>query len=79
MKIYSEARPAGGGKVVGVGLDDTDMADVDGWDALPITKKWRLMSDRADIMLVEYMVRRGDISTEFGAQRIREIQAGTPA
>ena len=79
MKVYSEASPAGGGKKYGVGLDDTDMADVEDWDSLGPAIKHKRMSDRADMLLVALMVRRGDISQEFAEQRIREIQQGHPA
>lgn len=79
MRVYSEARPAGGGKTVGIGLDDNDMNDLDGYEYLTPIERWRAMSDRADLMLVEYLVRRGDISEEYAAQRIREIKQGHPA
>lgn len=77
MKAYSEATPSGGGKKYGVELDETDMTTVDGWTNLPLVEKHRAMSDRADILLIDLMRRRGDISSEFAAQRIREIQTGT--
>ncbi len=79
MKVYSEARPGGGGKVIGITLTDDDMGDVEGFDALAAAQKWRALSDRADMMLVEYLLRRGDISQEYAAQRVWEIRKGSAA
>lgn len=79
MQVYSEASPAGGGKKIGVTLDDSDMADVEDWDSLGVAVKHKRMSDRADMLLVALMVRRGDISQEYAEQRIREIQQGFPS
>lgn len=79
MKVYSAAKPAGGGKEYGVGLEDSDMADVEGWDTLGVAEKHKRMTDRADMMLVALMLRRGDISQEFAEQRIREIRQGHPS
>lgn len=77
MQVYSEARPAGGGKVIGITLTDDDMQDVDGWFLLEPAQRFRAMSDRADALIVQYMLRRGDISKEFAAQRIQEIRQGS--
>lgn len=79
MNVYSEARPAGGGKTYGVGLEESDMGDVAGWADLDVAKRHKAMSDRADMLLVMLMLRRGDVSEEYAAQRIREIKQGKPS
>jgi hypothetical protein len=79
MQVYSEARPAGGGKVIGITLTDDDMQDVDGWLSLSTGQRFRAMSNRADALIVQYMLRRGDISQEFAAQRLQEIKQGAPS
>lgn len=79
MNVRSEAHPGGSGKTIAVELEDNDMRDVDGFDDLPMAVRWRKMTDRADSLLVEWMLRRGDISSEFASQRMNEIKAGTPA
>lgn len=77
MKVYSEAKPSG--KTVGVELDENDMADKEGFADLPYAVKHKAMSDRADALLVQYMLRRGDISPEYAEQRMREIVSGQSA
>jgi hypothetical protein len=74
VKARSAARPGGSGKEIAVELDDNDMTDVDGFQYLSAIERFRAMSDRADLMLVEYLLRRGDISREYAEQRIREIR-----
>lgn len=74
MKVRHSARPGGGGKEIAVELDESDMADVPGFADFPLAKKFRAMTDRCDLLVVEYLLRRGDISREFAEQRIREIR-----
>lgn len=76
MRVRVGARIAGSNKTVEVELEDSDMP-VDGWFNLPLAARFQKMSNQADLMVVEYMYRRGDISKEFAAQRIREIQSGS--
>lgn len=76
MKVRAGARP--GGKLIEVELEDEDMLrDMPDWHEKGASEKWRAMTDRADMMLVEYMLRRGDISREYAETRIREIKGLT--
>lgn len=74
MKVRSEAKV--NGKMLAVELEDQDMSHVENWAELPLLKRARMMTDHADLLVVDWMVRRGDISKEYGEQRIREIKAG---
>jgi hypothetical protein len=75
VKARSEAKTPGG-KELAMELEDSDMAHVENWPTLTLVQRARLMQDTVDIMVVDWMVRRGDISKEYGQQRIREIRAG---
>jgi hypothetical protein len=74
VKVRSEAKV--NGKMLAVELEDQDMSHVENWAELPLLKRARMMTDHADLLVVDWMVRRGDISKEYGEQRIREIKAG---
>jgi hypothetical protein len=65
----------GSGQTVEVELDDGDMADVEGWDAMALSEKWKTMTVRADTLVIEYMLRNGHISQEYAQQRIRELRS----
>lgn len=77
MEVTSKAKPLS--KEIEVTLTESDMADVEGWAEMPYAAKFKKMSDRADALLVQYMLRRGDISQEFAEQRMREIVSGQSA
>lgn len=80
MKATSIASPPGGGKQIVVELEDSDMINSrqseDEWHSLNVLDRYRKMSDLADILVVDHMRRRGDISEEFAGQRINEIKNG---
>lgn len=71
--MKSEARVAGSSQVIGVVVEDSDMAGIAGWEDLSLTDRWRAMTKRADMMIVEYMLRNGHISDEYARQRMEEI------
>ena len=72
MKVRAGAKP--NGKVIEVELDDGDFENEEGWEAMSLAQRWKYMTNRADMMLVEYMLRHGDISRDYAEQRIREIK-----
>ncbi len=75
MKVRAGAKPGGGGKIIEVELEDADVqGEVPGWATMTLRQRFRIMSEKADLLVIEYMVLRGDISKEFAAQRIREIK-----
>ncbi len=76
MKARSEAKIGGTGQVIGIELEDHDMGDVEGWAELPIASRWKKMTQRADMMVVEYMLRNGHVSPEWAGERIKAIQGG---
>lgn len=55
------------------------MLDIEGFQGLRYPERYRKMSDRADVLLVTLLFRRGEISEEFLTQRVREITQSRPA
>lgn len=73
MKVKSGAKVSGSSQSIEIELSEQDMMDVEGWDEIPVGKKWQKMTQRADMLIVEYMMRNGHISSEYAAQRRDEI------
>lgn len=76
MRAKADGRLANGGSIE-ITLEESDgEALIPGWADLHLGERWRALSDRADLMIVEYMHRRNEISTQYLKQRVREIKAG---
>jgi hypothetical protein len=73
MKVRSGA-VAGNGQTIENELDMNDMRDVPGFESMTPYEQWRAMTDRADMWIIEYKVRRGEVTAEWGAARIKEIK-----
>lgn len=72
MKARSAA--LSNGKQIEVELDENDAQSIPQWDELGLLERWRALSNKADEFIVEYMLRRGEISKDYAGQRIREIR-----
>lgn len=74
MKVKCGAISPDGKKTIDIELDPNDMRDVEGFDGMTPYNQWKAMTDRGDTFVVEYLARRGDISMEFAASRIKAIK-----
>lgn len=75
MKANSAA--TGHGKQLGCELDEEDgRRFIDGWDEMGLLERWRALSRKSDELVVDWLLRNGDISKEYAVQRIREIRGG---
>lgn len=76
MKVRSVARITGSNQTIDVELEDSDMQDIPDWMELPLAKRFQVMTQRADSLVIEYMYRNNHISKEFAQQRMGEIRDG---
>lgn len=74
MKVRTGCKVGGSLQFIEVELDDADMADQPGFADLATPARFKAMSQRADLMVVKYLMENGHISEEYAAQRVREIR-----
>ncbi len=61
------------GQNIEVELDENDIELPPG---AGLQDRWRALTQAADLLVIEYAVRRSLLSKEFGDQRVREILQG---
>lgn len=74
MQARAEGHLKNGGRIE-VTLEESDAETlIEGWAGMNLQKRWQALSDRADLMIVEYMLRRQEISKEYAMERISRIK-----
>lgn len=75
MKVRSEARVSGSGQLISVELEASDMVgEVENFDSLSLSDKFKAMSVRADLLVIKYLLEGQHVSQEWAMERVRQIR-----